>query len=203
MVKIRLRRTGTKGRPFYRVVVAKSTAARNGTFVEAIGTYDPIVKPTKIAVNEERALHWLRMGAQPTETSAYLLNKIGILEKYFEERPAARKQYGFLDKRTAATSVASVIDHTPAPAPKKEKVEEAPVVEATPAATVDVIEEAPAEATASVEAVAEVEAIGEPAALEEPAVEPEAAVETATAEAEATAETASAEAQEEVPETTE
>jgi small subunit ribosomal protein S16 len=111
VVKIRLRRIGTKGRPFYRVVVAQSTAGRNGKFVETLGTYDPIVKPTRIEVNQERALHWLRIGAQPTETTAYLLNKVGILEQYFQERPNARKSFSFLDKRTAATSVASVVDH--------------------------------------------------------------------------------------------
>src|ERR1044071_6538466 len=100
MVKIRLRRIGTKGRPFYRVVVAKSTAGRNGAFVETIGTYDPVVKPTLININEERALHWLMSGAQPSETTAILLNKVGILPKYFEARPTAKKQYKFLDKRT-------------------------------------------------------------------------------------------------------
>ena len=103
MVKIRLRRIGTKGRPFYRVVVAKSTAARNGAFVETLGTYDPVVKPTLIKINEERALHWLMIGAQPSETTAILLNKVGILPKYFEARPQAKKHYSFLDKRTAAS----------------------------------------------------------------------------------------------------
>jgi small subunit ribosomal protein S16 len=122
-----LRRIGTKGRPFYRVVVAKSTAGRNGNFVEVIGTYDPLTKPKTINIEEERALHWLRSGAQPSETTAYLLNKIGILEKYLQERPKARKQFSFLDKRTAATSVASVVDQpaaaapaAPAPEPKAE-----------------------------------------------------------------------------------
>src|SRR5438128_2128148 len=121
MVKIRLRRIGTKGRPFYRVVVAKSTAGRNGAFVETIGTYDPVVKPTLININEDRALHWLMSGAQPSETTAILLNKVGILPKYFEVRPSAKKQYKFLDKRTAAISVPTVIEQpkaeAPAPAP--------------------------------------------------------------------------------------
>src|SRR5450631_4515311 len=106
MVKIRLRRIGTKGRPFYRVVVAKSTAGRNGAFVETLGQYDPVVKPTLININAERALYWLHQGAQPTETTAYLLNKVGILPTFFEARPSAKKHYAFLDKRTAAISVA-------------------------------------------------------------------------------------------------
>jgi len=132
MVKIRLRRIGTKGRPFYRVVVAKSTAGRNGAFVETIGTYDPVVKPTLININEDRALHWLMLGAQPSETTAIILNKAGILPKYFEARPNARKQFKFLDKRTAAISVATAVEppksETPAPAP--EAAAEAPSPEA-------------------------------------------------------------------------
>lgn len=148
MVKIRLRRIGTKGRPFYRVVVAQSTAGRNGKFVETIGTYDPVVKPTRIEVNQDRALHWLRTGAQPTETTAYILNKIGVLEQYFQERPNARKQYSFLDKRTAATSVASVVDTNTVAAKKSEPKAEAPAPEP----------EAAPEVTAEVEAAPEASA---------------------------------------------
>jgi small subunit ribosomal protein S16 len=112
MVKIRLRRIGAKGRPFYRVVVAESTSGRNGAFVETIGTYDPVAQPKRMEINEERALHWLLQGAEPTETAAYLLNKLGILPKFLEQRPGHKKKYTFLDKRTAAISVAA----TPAPA---------------------------------------------------------------------------------------
>jgi small subunit ribosomal protein S16 len=189
-----LRRIGTKGRPFYRVVVAKSTAARNGSFVETIGSYDPIAKPKKIEVNSERALHWLRSGAQPTETTAYLLNKTGVLEQYFQERPGARKQYGFLDKRTAATSVASVVEQnavkekkTPAPveatAPVAEPVAEVvaepteavtePVAEAVAGPVAETPAEPVAEATAEPEVVEEAapETTEEPASDEAPATE--------------------------------
>ncbi len=120
MVKIRLRRIGTKGRPFYRVVVAKSTAGRNGAFVETLGQYDPVVKPAVININEERALYWLNQGAQPTETTAYLLNKVGILPRFFEGRPAAKKNYAFLDKRTASISVPSSVAEVPAELPLPE-----------------------------------------------------------------------------------
>lgn len=171
MVKIRLRRLGAKGRPFYRVVVAKSTAARNGKIVETIGTYDPLVKPTKIEMKQDRALHWLRAGAQPTETTAYLLNKVGVLEEYFKERPHAKKQYSFLDKRTAATSVASVVDQNvatskkaAAPAPEPE-----PVVEA--AAPVEMTADHPVETEAAA-TVEEVEPAAEAKAAEAPAEEP-------------------------------
>lgn len=113
MVKIRLRRIGTKGRPFYRIVVAPSTAGRNGRFVEVIGAYDPVAKPKVLKIDEARALHWLMNGAQPSETTAYLLKKSGVLEKYFEARPNARANFKFLDKTTTVTSVASVLDTTP------------------------------------------------------------------------------------------
>lgn len=162
MVKIRLRRIGTKARPFYRVVVTPSTAARNGRFVETLGTYDPVRKPTHVEINAERALHWLLNGAKPTETTALLLNRIGVLDRFFEQRPAAKKDYSFLDKRTAAMTVQSVIE----PAAKKESTP-------TAQASAPVSEAAPPVA----EAVAEPEAVApEGVAPEEaPAAEPEAA----------------------------
>jgi len=106
MVKIRLRRIGTKGRPFYRVVVADSKAGRNGSFVETIGIYDPISNPKRIEIKEDRALFWLLQGGQPTETTAYLLNKVGVIERFLAERPGQKKNFASLDKRTAAISVA-------------------------------------------------------------------------------------------------
>ncbi len=180
MVKIRLRRIGTKGRPFYRIVVAKSSAGRNGAFVENLGTYDPLVKPAAIKVDEVRALHWLMTGAQPTETTAYLLNKVGVLPKYFEARPAAKKSYAFLDKRTAAISVKSAIE-APVEAPAKKKAEAA--VEPTVAA--DPVAEVPAEVLADniEETLAEVEGkVEAPAAL--PQETPEAAADETPAVAE-------------------
>lgn len=101
MVKIRLKRIGTKGRPFYRVVVAKSTAGRDSAVIETIGTYDPIAQPKVLQVDEERAMHWLLNGAQPTETTAYILNRTGVLPRFLEQRPNQRKVYSYLDKRTA------------------------------------------------------------------------------------------------------
>lgn len=107
MVKIRLRRIGAKGHPIYRLVVAESKTGRNGKFIEVIGYYDPVAQPKKLEVNEERALHWLRGGAQASETAARILNKTGVLPKFLEERPSQKKTYSFLDKRTAAISVAA------------------------------------------------------------------------------------------------
>ncbi|MCX7912411.1 MAG: 30S ribosomal protein S16 [Dehalococcoidales bacterium] len=82
MLKIRLRRVGARKQPAYRVVVADSRSPRDGAFVETIGHYDPKTNPETVLVEEERALYWLRQGAQPTETVARLLRKAGILEKF-------------------------------------------------------------------------------------------------------------------------
>ena len=81
MLRIRLTRVGKKKRPAYRIVVADSRAPRDGAFVEIIGHYDPLPDPARITINEERALDWLKAGAQPSDTAAKLLHKVGVLEK--------------------------------------------------------------------------------------------------------------------------
>jgi len=82
--RIRLKRIGTKKVPFYRLVVADSRSPRDGRFIEEIGYYDPTKNPAEIKVNEERALHWMKNGAQPSETVKSLLNKIGVIAKLSE-----------------------------------------------------------------------------------------------------------------------
>ncbi len=79
MVKIRLRRMGAKKNPFYRIVVADSRFPRDGRCIEEIGTYDPMAEPTQVNVNKERALEWIKNGAQPTDTVKTLLKKEGVL----------------------------------------------------------------------------------------------------------------------------
>ena len=79
MVKIRLRRIGAKKNPFYRIVVADSRFPRDGRCIEEIGTYDPMAEPTQVKVNKERALEWIKNGAQPTDTVKTLLKKEGVL----------------------------------------------------------------------------------------------------------------------------
>jgi small subunit ribosomal protein S16 len=86
MVKIRLQRLGRKKRPFYRVVAADSRAPRDGAFIEIIGHYNPLTDPATVVIDEEKALKWLRCGAQPTETVASLLKKQGILDKFATEK---------------------------------------------------------------------------------------------------------------------
>ena len=75
MVKIRLRRAGAKKAPLYRVVVADSHFARDGRFIEEIGTYDPLTEPATIKIDMERAKYWISNGAQPTDTVRGLLKK--------------------------------------------------------------------------------------------------------------------------------
>jgi small subunit ribosomal protein S16 len=81
-VKLRLRREGAKKRPHYRIVAADSRAPRNGRFLEILGEYHPLDEPSTIRVDDERALHWLRNGAQPSETVTKLLRITGVWEQF-------------------------------------------------------------------------------------------------------------------------
>lgn len=90
-VKIRLKRIGAKKRPFYRVVVANSTASRDGRFIDNIGHYDPLKRPPVVHLDEEKALRWLGHGAQPTDTARALLKGQGILERFEAAKLAVRE----------------------------------------------------------------------------------------------------------------
>jgi len=87
MVRIRLRRLGAKGHPFYRIVVADQRAARDGSIIQQIGTYDPFPDPPEIKIDEEKALKWLRDGAQPSDSVRDLFRRTGILDRV-KEAPA-------------------------------------------------------------------------------------------------------------------
>lgn len=91
MVKIRLMRVGTTKRPVYRVVVADSRSPRDGRFIEILGQYDPRPDPSVINIDEDRALHWLGHGAQPTETTLALLKRAGIWQKHAAPKAGANK----------------------------------------------------------------------------------------------------------------
>jgi small subunit ribosomal protein S16 len=81
MVRIRLKRVGAKKHPFYRIVVADQRAARDGAFIEQIGTYDPFPNPPEIKIDEEKLNKWLAQGAQPSESVADLMRSKGLLPK--------------------------------------------------------------------------------------------------------------------------
>ena len=81
MVRIRLRRTGGKKQPSYRIVVADSRKPRDGGFIEIIGFFNPRTEPETVQFEEERALYWLNVGAQPSDSVARLLKKAGTIER--------------------------------------------------------------------------------------------------------------------------
>jgi small subunit ribosomal protein S16 len=78
-VKIRLKRIGTKKAAFYRVVVADSRSPRDGRFIEEIGTYNPLIDPAEIKIDNEAAQKWIKNGAQPTDTVRALLKRSGAI----------------------------------------------------------------------------------------------------------------------------
>lgn len=80
-VKIRLRRMGAKKAPFYRVIVADSRSPRDGRFIDEIGYYNPTTEPTTIKIDEEKAVAWVKNGAQPTDIVKKLFERTGLNEK--------------------------------------------------------------------------------------------------------------------------
>ncbi|NMB17436.1 MAG: 30S ribosomal protein S16 [Firmicutes bacterium] len=85
-VRIRLRRMGAKKQPFYRLVVADSRSPRDGRFIESLGYYNPISEPVEIQVDEDKALDWLRKGAQPSDSARRLLKQVGVMDKFQAEK---------------------------------------------------------------------------------------------------------------------
>jgi small subunit ribosomal protein S16 len=81
-VKLRLRREGTVKRPHYRIVAADARSPRDGRFIEVVGQYHPLENPSRIELDNERALHWLRNGAQPTDPVKQLLRITGVWEEF-------------------------------------------------------------------------------------------------------------------------
>src|ERR1700674_3106229 len=79
LLKIRLRRTGAKKQPAYRLVVAEATSPRDGTFLEILGHYNPLTEPTTFEFKEDRVREWLSRGAQPTDRVARLLSARGVM----------------------------------------------------------------------------------------------------------------------------
>ena len=129
-VKIRLMRVGKKKQPTYRVVVADARSPRDGRFLEILGQYAPRQEPSTVTLDNDRALHWLNAGAQPTESAAKLLQIAGVWDAY---KSANGKTAAALPKPKT---------------PKAKTVKPAPEPEPAPAAAAEASEEAPAEAEA-------------------------------------------------------
>jgi small subunit ribosomal protein S16 len=117
MVKIRLMRMGAKKRPFFRVVVADARSPRDGRFIENIGRYHPLSHPSVIEIDEERAIHWLGNGAQPSDPVKVLLQKTGIWERFTGETPPPAEQPSMLASESPAQEAepAEEAAHSPAP----------------------------------------------------------------------------------------
>ncbi|MGI9409445.1 MAG: 30S ribosomal protein S16 [Hyphomicrobiaceae bacterium] len=92
VVKLRLTRSGAKKRPYYYIVAASNTSPRDGRYIERIGSYNPMVPkdhPERVRLKEDRAKHWLSVGAQPTDRVARFLDAAGLLKR--EERNNPKK----------------------------------------------------------------------------------------------------------------
>lgn len=173
MVKIRLKRVGKKKQASFRVVVADARSPRDGRFIESIGHYNPRTDPPTVAVKEDRALHWLSRGAQPTSAVERILRNMGTFEK--------------LEKVHQGASIEELVAP---PEPEVEEVEAEPEVEAEAViAEAEAIVEGGEEAEVVEEAPEEVEAVEAPTEEEVAEVEEaEAAVEDLAEEAEETVE---------------
>ena len=170
---IRLSRGGAKKHPFYRIVVADSRNARDGKFIERLGTYDPMLSrdnPDRVKLVEDRIKHWLSVGAKPSDRVQRFLSEVGIMEKpAFHDQPKKSKPKAKAVERMAANAEAqkAAAEAAAAPAPEEAPVEEAAAEEAV--AEEVVAEEAPAEEAPAEEAAAEEAVVEEAAAEEAPA----------------------------------
>ncbi|MGB1040990.1 MAG: 30S ribosomal protein S16 [Flavobacteriales bacterium] len=195
-VKIRLRRLGRKGRPFYHIVAADSRAPRDGKFLEKLGTYNPITDPATIDIDVDAALRWMDNGAQPTDTARAILSYKGVMYKKhlmrgvkkgaMTEEEANAKFDAWLEEKNAkvakkADSITAKADKLAADRLKAETaVKEAQAAAIAAANTpveevVEATEEVAAEASEAVEEVVAEAPVAEEAAPEAPAEEAPAA----------------------------
>lgn len=141
-LKIRLARGGAKRRPFYRIVVAQSTAPRDGAFIERIGSYNPMVDqghPDRLKIDADRARHWISVGAVPTDRVARFLATVGLgeapalPEQTKKNQPRAKaqerlkEQAALAEKAAAEKAAAEAAAAEAAAAPAEEAPVEAPV----------------------------------------------------------------------------
>ncbi len=181
--KIRLARGGSKKRPFYRIVVADERAPRDGNFIEKIGNFNPMVAKDhkeRVVLSKERAEHWLKVGAQPTDRVQKILSDLGMMEapkiteKTKKHLPKAKAQERIKAKEEAAlkaeedAKAAAESAKAEAETPVEDKKTEEEALEETTSSEVEttVSEDKPAD-----EALAETESVDEKPAVEAPAKE--------------------------------
>lgn len=187
--KIRLQRRGRKGYPFYHIIIADSRAPRDGKFIEKVGSYNPNTDPATVTINFDRALYWLQVGAQPTDTTRNILSEQGVLLKKhllggvakgaFTEADAEKKFEAWKAEKEKGTQAVINKNETKVKAEAKARLD---AEKAANKAKAEAVAQKKAEENA---AQAEAEAVVEEVAEEAPAVE--------TPEAEAPAEEKSAE----------
>ena len=128
MIRIRLRRTGKKHRPSYRLVVADKPNKRDGAFLETLGSYDPHTDPPMVIVDAEKVKAWIGKGAQPSDAAAKILRRAGVITT---PAPVRKVVAPAATKAAAAAPVAAA----PAPAPAVAVADEAPAEVAEAPAT--------------------------------------------------------------------
>ncbi len=155
-LRIRLARGGSKKRPFYRIVVADSRSPRDGRFIERIGTHNPMAPPDsaeRLRLNEERARHWLSVGAQPSDRVARFLASLGVMDapkipaQTKKNQPKAKAQERERERAEKAAEEAEAAKEESAAAETAEAPEVTEAPEATSEAEVPAADEAPSDET--------------------------------------------------------
>ena len=170
MVKIRLRRTGAKKQPNYRVVITDSRTPRDGRFIEIVGHYNPRTEPSTVEIHEDRVLYWLSVGAQPTDPVKRLLENLGTLDRFARLKEGADLESLLAEAKAAREKNGAAVETEKAekPAAKAKKV--SAETEPSEAEAVAAIEEEPvAEADAETSAEAAEEPVAEAEGEEAPA----------------------------------
>jgi len=121
MVRIRFRRVGLKGQPSYRIVVTDQRSPRDGSFIEIVGFHNPRTQPTTDQVNEARVLHWLSVGAQPSEAVRSVLRRTGTLDRYERLRKGENLDALLAEAADAQAAAAPVSPKTRYPSPEAGK----------------------------------------------------------------------------------
>lgn len=137
---------GTKGRPFYRIVAAPTSAGRDGRFVEQLGHYDPLQEPSLVKVDKDRVLHWLKSGASPSDTLIRLLKKEGIWEDFEGAKPEKKPRRKPVQARVKKEKPVKEKKRKPAPVAEEEAAPaEEPEAQTEETTVEEPVAEAPAE----------------------------------------------------------
>lgn len=177
MVRIRLRRVGSKRQASYRVVVTDVKSPRDGRFIEKIGFYNPRTQPATMELLEDRALYWLQKGAQPSDAAVTILRKLGTLDRYERLRKGEAMEALLAEAQGNVMSVDARTRRDDLPLPVSKKKAKARADAAAQAVEAEApAEEAPVAEIEEPVAEAEAPAADEPVA-EEPAADAEAPAE--------------------------